>query len=125
MTGPTPPLRRALTSTPGDGRANCGSEPIAAAKLSADKVAVFAKSPAQPRDLNLQVRLRHNDTRPYTAKQFVFGEQRSVGLQQDQEEIEGACPQLYRHAVGDQLPLAQQHTETAEFEIRAGGACPA
>ena len=75
MTGPTPPLRRALINIPGGCRANCGSKPIAAAELSADRVAVFAKSPAQRRDLNLQVRLRHNDTRPYAAKEFVFGDQ--------------------------------------------------
>ena len=104
LTRPVPPSRRALTSTPGDGRANCGSEPVAAAELGADKVAVFAKGLAQRGDLNLQVLLRDNDAWPHTAHKLVFGDQRSVGLQQDQEEIEGARPQLYRHAVGDQLP---------------------
>src|SRR5882757_767824 len=54
------PSRRALTITPGDGRANGGNEPVPAAKLGADKVAVFAKSPPQPRNLNLQVLLRDN-----------------------------------------------------------------
>jgi len=44
----------------------------------------------------------------------------SVGLQQDQEKIEGARPQLYPHPVGDQPPLAQQHAEMAEFERRVG-----
>src|ERR1700751_2919172 len=103
-TGPTPSLPGALTSAPDNARANRASEPVAAAEFSSDKVAVFAKSPAQRRDLNLEVRLRHDDTRPYTAKEFVFGEERPVGIQQDQEEIERARAQLYRHAVGPQLP---------------------
>jgi hypothetical protein len=102
-----PPSRRALTSTPGDGRANCPGEAVAAAELSADKVAVFAKGLAQRGDLNLQVLLRDNDPRPHTADELVLGDQRSVGLEQDQEEIEGARPQLYRNAVGDQSPLTQ------------------
>lgn len=70
--------------------------------------------------MDLQVLFGDNDARPHMAEEFVFGDQRSVGLQQDQEEIECARPQLYRHAVGDQLPLAQQHLETAEFECYAG-----
>src|SRR6266478_758495 len=79
-----------LRSAPGGGRANGGSEPVAAAEFSANKVAVFAKSPTQRGDLNLQVLLRDNDAWPRTAQKFVFGDQRSVGFQQDQEEIEGA-----------------------------------
>ena len=94
----------------------CRSKPVTAAELGADKISIFAKSPAKRRDLNLQVLFRDNDPWPYSADERVFGDQRSVGLQQDQEEIEGARPQLYRAAVGDQLPPAQQHAETAEFE---------
>jgi hypothetical protein len=41
------PSRHALTHTPGDGRPNGGSEPVAAAELDVDKVAVFAKRSAQ------------------------------------------------------------------------------
>jgi hypothetical protein len=106
------------TRARGDGRANCYSEPVAAAELSADKVAVVAKSPAQRKDLNLQVLLRDNDAGPHTTHQLVFGDERSVGLQQRQEEIEGARPQFDGHAVGNQSPLAQQHSETAKFERR-------
>src|SRR6266851_185746 len=96
-----PPSRRALASTPADDRANCGSEPVAAAELSADQVAVFAESLAQRGDLNLQVLLRHDDAWPHTAEELVFGDQRSVGLQQNQKNIECARSQLYRHAVGN------------------------
>ena len=53
-----------MTSTPGDGRADWGSEPVAAAELGPDKVAVFAKSFAQRGDLNLQVFFRDNDAWP-------------------------------------------------------------
>jgi hypothetical protein len=111
-------LPRALTSTRGEGRTNRSSEAVAAAELGPDKIAVFAKSLAQLGDLNPQVLLRDNDARPHSAHELFFGDQRSVGVQQDQEEIEGACPQLYWHAVGHQLPPAQQEAETAEFEHR-------
>ena len=86
------PSRRALTSTRGGGRANCGSKPIAAAELGPDKIAVFAKSLAQREDLNLQVLLRDNDAWPHAAHELFFGDQRSVGLQQGQEEIEARVP---------------------------------
>jgi hypothetical protein len=117
---PAPPSRRPLASTPGGGRANCGREPVAAAELGADEVAVFTKSLAQREDLSLQVLLRDNDAGPHTAHKLVLADQRSVGLQQHQEEIERARSQFYRHAVGDQLPLAQQHAEPAKFECRFG-----
>jgi hypothetical protein len=68
--------------------------------------------------LNLQVLLEDNDAGPDTAHQVVFDDQRSVSLQQYQKQIEGARPQLYGYAVGNQLPLAQQHAETAEFKRR-------
>ena len=86
------PSRRTLTCSPGDGRANCGSKPVAAAELGADKVAVFAKSLAQRGDLNLQILFGDDNSWPHTAHELVFGDQRSVGLQQDEEEIEGARP---------------------------------
>src|SRR3984893_2884369 len=63
---------RGLTSTPGEGRANRGSEPVAAAELGQDKVAVFAKSLAQRGNLNLQVLLRDNDAWPHTANELFF-----------------------------------------------------
>jgi len=52
-----PPSRPALTGAPGDDRTNCGCEPVTAAELGADEVAVFTKRLAQRGDLNLQVRL--------------------------------------------------------------------
>src|SRR5260370_9271395 len=107
VTRSVPPSRRALTSTPGDGRADWGSEPVAAAELGPDKLAVFAKSLAQRGDLNLQVFFRNNDAWPNTAHKLVFVDHPSVALQQDQEKIEGTRPQIDRHAVGDQFPLAQ------------------
>src|SRR5580700_485350 len=97
---------RALTSTRGEGRTNRSSEAVAAAELGPDKIAVFAKSLAQLGDLNLKVLLRDDDAWPHTAHELFFGDQRSVGLQQGQEEIESACPQLDRHAVGYQSPPA-------------------
>jgi hypothetical protein len=112
---PVPGSRRELTR---EGRANWGSEAVAAAELGPDTVAVFAKCFAQRGDLNLQILLRDDDAWPHTAQELVFGDERSVGLQQDQQEIDGARPQLYWPAIGDQLPLAQQHAKATEFEGR-------
>jgi hypothetical protein len=62
--------------------------------------------------------------RPHPPHELHFSDERAVGLQQGPHEIEGARAELDWNAVGEQLPPSQQHTETAEFEIRAGGACP-
>jgi len=95
---------------------NRGSKPVPPAKFRADQIAVVAKSFAQLKDLNLQILVGDNDPWPHTAHKLVFGDQRSVGPQQDEEEIEGTRAQLYRHSVGEQLPLPQQQAETAEFK---------
>src|SRR5260370_7831203 len=55
LTRSVPPSRRALTSTPGDGRADWGSEPVAAAEPAPDKLASFAKTLAQRAAPTLQV----------------------------------------------------------------------
>jgi hypothetical protein len=46
---------------------------------------VVAKRLAQRADLDLQVLLRDGNTRPYTAKKLVLGDQRSVGFDQNQK----------------------------------------
>jgi hypothetical protein len=115
---PVPRRRRAVRSTLAEARVNFGRETVAAAELGPDKVAVFAEGFAHRGDLNFQVLLRDSDARPDAAHELVFSNQRSVGLQQDQEEIEGARPQLYWDAVGEQLPLPQLQTKTPEFECR-------
>jgi hypothetical protein len=97
---------RALTITRGESRTNCGGEPVAAAEFGPDKIALFAESLAQQGDLNLQVLLRDNDAWPHATHELFFGDERSVGLYQGQEEIEGARPQRYRHTVGHQSPPA-------------------
>jgi hypothetical protein len=109
-----------FTPTPRDDRANWGGEAVAAAKLGADKIAIFAKSLAQREDLSLEVFLGDNDAWPHPAEKLVFRDQRSVRLQQRQEKIEGARPQLYRDTAGNQLPLAQQNAETTKFECSVG-----
>ena len=59
---------------------------------------------------------RHDDARPHPAHELLFSDERAVGLQQDQQKIEGARAELDWNAVGEQLPPAQQNAETAEFE---------
>jgi len=98
--------RRVLTGAPSASSANCGSEPIAAANLGADQVAVFAKSIAQCADLDLQILFRDNDAWPHPPQKFVFAHQRPVGFQQSEEEIERSGAQLYRRTLGNQLALA-------------------
>jgi hypothetical protein len=52
-----------------------------------------------------------------------FSDERAVGLQQGQQEIERARAELDWNAVGEQLSSAQQNAKTAEFESLAG-VCP-
>src|SRR4029077_11898670 len=58
--------------------------------------------------------------RPHPAEEVFFCEEQAVGFQQDQKEIEGARADYDRNTVGQQLPPAQQHAETGEFERRVG-----
>ena len=83
-----------------------------------DDIAVFAESPSQREDLGLQVVLRDDDTRPDTSQEMLFADKCPIGLQQGQQELERARPQLDRHAVCQQQPLTQQHPKPAEFERR-------
>jgi hypothetical protein len=107
---------RALTSTRGEGRTNRSSEAVAAAELGPDKFAVVAKSFAQRGDLDLEVLFRDNDAWPHAVHELFFGDERSVGLQQDQKEVEGARAELDRNTVSEQPPPAQEHADTAEFD---------
>jgi hypothetical protein len=59
--------------------------------------------------VNFHIILRDGDARPDAGYQPLFADQRSIGLQQGQQELERARPQLYRHTIGQQLPLTQQH----------------
>jgi hypothetical protein len=82
--------------------------------------AATADRAAQRRPLGWQIVLLDDLVRPDAVEEFLLADQRSFGLEQDQQQIEGACPQRDRHAVGEQLSSAQQDTEAAEFEHLAG-----
>jgi hypothetical protein len=88
-----------------------------------DDVAVSTQRFPQCRDLTFEILFRNDDARPYSAPEFLFSDERAVGLQQGQQEIERARAELDGNAVGEQLSLAQQDAETAEFENLAG-VCP-
>jgi hypothetical protein len=107
------PVRRRI-------RAEHAGESVAAAEFGADDIAVRAERFAQCGDLNLEVLLRHHDIRPHTVDELLLGEEQAVSLQEGQKQIEGAGAELDWNTVGEQLPLAQQHAETAEFESRVG-----
>jgi hypothetical protein len=95
-------------------------ESIAAAEFRSDDIAVRAERFAQRGDLYLEVLFRHHDAPPHPAEELFFCDEQAIGLQQDQKEIEGARAEYDRNTVSEQLPLAQQHAETAEFESRVG-----
>ena len=61
-------------------RAGHTGEPVAAAEIGLDEIAVPAQRFAQCGDLSLHVLLRNNDAWPHTAEQLVFGDQGPVGL---------------------------------------------
>src|SRR6266446_3371261 len=100
----------------GDSRTHWSCEPVTAAVLGANELAVRAECLAQRRDLNLQIVLRDDDVPPDTTLQLVLGDERSVGLDQDHEEVESTRAEFYRHAADEQAPLAQQHSEADELE---------
>jgi len=47
---------------------------------------------------------------------MLFAYKRPIGLQQGQQELERARPQLDRRAVCQQQSLTRQYPESAEFE---------
>jgi hypothetical protein len=107
-----------------DIRAQHADEPIAAANFRKDQFAVCAERFAQCVNLIFEVLFRYHDARPHSADELFFRDERAIGFQKDHKDFEGARAQLDWDAVGEQLPPSQQHTETAEFEIRAGGCLP-
>ena len=66
-------------------------------------------------NLKFEVFFGYHDARPHPAHELLFSDERAVGLQQDQQEIEGARAELDWNAVGEQLSPAQQNAETAEI----------
>jgi hypothetical protein len=98
---------QALASVPGPGRANCRGKPVAAAKFGAYEVAIVAESPAERRNLYLQIILSDDDAWPDATEKIAFGHQRAIGIQQRQKQIERSCSQLDGDAIGEQLPPSQ------------------
>jgi hypothetical protein len=75
--------------------------------------------------MKLDVFFYDDEARPHPAEQLSFGDERAIGFQKHHENIEGARAELDRNPAGKQLPLTQQHAETAEFENLARGGFPA
>jgi hypothetical protein len=97
-----------------------GGKPVTAPELGPDKVAVFAKSLPQRRDMNLEIGLLYHDAGPNHRSEFILRDERAGGLYEDHEEIEGARTEFDRHAAGEQPALPRQHSEPAELERRIG-----
>jgi hypothetical protein len=104
-----------------DIHAQHAGEPIAAAKFRKNQIAVCAERFAQCVNLKFEVVLRYHHARPHSADELFFRDERAIGSQKDQQDIQGAPAELDWPAVSEQLPPSQQDAETAEFEIRAGG----
>ena len=71
-------------------RAQYANEPVAAPEFRTDEIAVRAQCFAQGGDVNLEVLFRYYDARPHPVEKLLFCDERAVGLQQDQKEVEGA-----------------------------------
>lgn len=80
-----PPKRRA-------DRTNRTDKTVAAAGFGPDEIAVLAEGLAQCGYLRPQIDLFHGPTGPYPPHQLVLADQRSVGLEQNQQEIESPSP---------------------------------
>src|SRR6516162_2101624 len=99
-------------------RAQYANEPVAAPEFRTDEIAVRAQCFAQGGDVNLEVLFRYYDARPHPVEKLLFCDERAVGLQQDQKEVEGARAELDRNTVGEQPPSTQQHAAATEFQSR-------
>jgi hypothetical protein len=97
-------------------RAQYANEPVAEPEFRTDEMAVCAQCFAQGGDLNFEVLFRYYDARPHPVEKLLFCDERAVGLQQDQKEVEGARAELDRNTVSEQPPPAQEHADTAEFD---------
>jgi hypothetical protein len=97
-------------------RAKYANEPVAAPDFRTNEIAVRAQCFAQVRDLDLEVLVRHSDAQPRASEKFLFCDERTVGLQQDQKDVQGPRAELNGNTVGEQPPPAQQHAETSKFD---------
>jgi hypothetical protein len=91
----------------GDRAYSCG-EAIPAAEFGPDKVAVWAESLAQLRNLNLEIRCVHKSARPNKGQELVLCDKRPASVDKNHQEIEGASAQFDRYTIGEQLPTPCQ-----------------
>src|ERR1700740_3139437 len=89
--------------SPGASAGICGStgaqyanEPVTTPEFRTDEITVRAQCFAQGGDLNFEVLVRHNNARPHPFEELLLRDERAVGLQQDQEEVESATTNLDR-----------------------------
>jgi hypothetical protein len=101
-------------------RAQYANETVAAAEFRTDEISIRAECSPQCGDLNLEVLFAYNNARPHPVEKLLLCNERAVGLQQDQKEVEGARAELDRNTVGEQPPPTQQHAETSEFDCCLG-----
>ena len=101
-------------------RAQYANETVAAPEFRTDEISVRAECFPQCGDLNLEVLFAYNIARPRPVEKLLLCDERAVGLQQHQKEVEGPSAKLDRNTVGEQPPPAQQHAETAEFDCCVG-----
>jgi hypothetical protein len=102
-----PSHRTRIFGNRGD-RACGGCKAIPAAEFGPDKVTVLAESLAQQRDLNLEISRVDKNARPNKGQEFVLCDKRSVGLDEDHQDIDGARAKFDRYTIGEQLPAPSQ-----------------
>ncbi len=101
-------------------RTQYANEPVAAPEFRTDEIALHAQCFAQGGDLNLEILLRHNNARPHASEKLFLCDERAVGLQQDQKEVEGASAQFDWNTVGKQPSPAKLYAEASEFDCCVG-----
>jgi hypothetical protein len=68
----------------------------------------------------VEILLHYDDVGPDAIQKLVLADGSSVGFEQNQEQIKGACVKLDRHSIGQQLPLPWHYPKPAKLESNIG-----
>src|SRR4029453_617157 len=81
---------------------------------------ITAERLPQRANLNVEIFLHHDDAGPDAMQKFVFADGSSIGFEQHQEQIKGACVKFDRRSVSQQLPSSWPYAEPAKLECPIG-----
>ncbi len=81
-------------------------ETIPAARHGPDQVPIGTERAAQCENLHVQVVFLDDGIGPDPGQQLVLAHQRSAGIDQRQQHLDGACPKVQFQTVGQERPIA-------------------